>query len=317
MKKGFFFLLRIFISFSLFFILLKFVNLNQFIQVLKEANRGILLLIILLNLIIVPFISYRWQIILSSQKLFVRLLSLIRLTFIGMFFNNFLPTAAGGDLIKGCYLVKGSDSRKIDLGASVLFDRIVGTISIIIMGLIATLLYYKKLSLQAILFIFLLSIFTLFLILFLRNEKIAKTFSRLLRFHKYKTLDTQSRRIYERFHRYAHSQGMLAKSIGISFITQIFSILMNYLIIISLGGKVSPFILFVYIPLIWVFSLFPSINGLGIREGAYVYFFKGIIGKETAFALSILVLALIFLNGIIGGIIHLTMGGKVKINQES
>lgn len=315
MKKKIFFLLRIIISFLLLFVLLKFVNLSQFIHILKETNKEIILLAILLNLIIVPIISYRWQIILSSQKFFVRLSELIRLTFIGMFFNNFLPTSAGGDVVKGYYLVKGSD-RKIDLGASVIFDRIIGTISIVIMALIATILLYKRLPLQATLFIFLLSIFTLFLVLFLRNRRLAKTISWFFRLHKYKTLDIQSKRVYERFHRYIHSQGMLVKSIVISFITQIFSILMNYLIIIGLGGRISLFLLFVYIPLIWVFSLFPSINGLGIREGFYVYFFKGIIGKETAFALSILILGLLLLNGIIGGLLHLTMGGKVKIKEK-
>ncbi len=234
-----------------------------------------------------------------------------------MFFNNFLPTTAGGDVVKGYYLLKDKDSdKKIDLGASVLFDRIIGTISIIIMALVAAILFYRKLPLSSILFILFLSIFIFSLVIFLRNQNLAKRFSRFFRFYKHKTLDIQSKRIYERFHRYMHSQRMLTKSIGISFITQIFSILMNYLIIISLGARIPLFLLFVYIPLIWVFTLFPSINGLGIREGFYVYFFKGIIGKETAFTLSVLILGLIVLNGIIGGFIYLAMGGKVRVAEK-
>ena len=315
MRKKIFLLLRIVISFLLLFLLLKFVNLSQFIAILKKTDKKILLVVVFLNLMIVPFISYRWQIILASQKFLIKLSELVRLTFIGMFFNNFLPTSAGGDIVKGYYLLKDSD-KKIDLGASVLFDRIIGTISIIIMALIAAILFYRRLPLRAILFIFFLSIFISSLVLFLRNQRLAKRFSRFFRFYKYKTLDIQSKRIYERFHRYMHSQRMLTKSIGISFITQIFSILMNYLIIISLGARIPLFILFIYIPLIWVFALFPSINGLGIREGFYVYFFKGIIGKETAFALSILILGLIVLNGIIGGFIHLATGGKIRVAEK-
>ncbi len=315
MRKKIFLLLRIVISFLLLFLLLKFVNLSQFIAILKKADKKILVVVVFLNLMIVPFISYRWQIILASQKFLIKLSELVRLTFIGMLFNNFLPTCAGGDVVKGYYLLKDSD-KKIDLGASVLFDRIIGTISIIIMALIAAILFYRRLPLRAILFIFFLSVFIFSLILFLRNQKLAKRFSRFFRFYKYKTLDIQSKRIYERFHRYMHSQRMLTKSIGISFIAQIFSILMNYLVIISLGARIPLFMLFIYIPLIWVFALFPSINGLGIREGFYVYFFKGIIGKETAFALSILILGLIVLNGIIGGFIYLAMGGKVRVAEK-
>jgi len=317
MRKKIFLLLRIVISFLLLFLLLKFVNLSQFIAILKKADKKIILVVIFLNLMIVPFISYRWQIILASQKFLIKLSELVRLTFIGMFFNNFLPTSAGGDVVKGYYLLKDKDSdKKIDLGASVLFDRIIGTISIITMALIAAILFYRRLPFRAILFIFFLSVFIFSLILFLRNQSFARRFSRFFRFYKYKTLDIQSKRIYERFHRYVHSQRMLTKSIGISFIAQIFSILMNYLIIIGLGARIPLFILFIYVPLIWVFALFPSINGLGIREGFYVYFFKGIIGKETAFALSVLILGLIVLNGIIGGFIYLAMGGKVKVAEK-
>ena len=317
MKKKIFLLLRIVISFLLLFLLLKFVNLNQFIAILKKMDKKIILVVIFLNLMIVPFISYRWQIILASQKFLIKLSELVRLTFIGMFFNNFLPTSAGGDIVKGYYLLKDKDSdKKIDLGASVLFDRIIGTISIIIMALIAAILFYRRLPLRAILFVLFLSIFIFSFVFFLRNQKLAKRFSRFFRFYKYKTLDIQSKRVYEGFHRYMHSQRMLIKSIGISFITQILSILMNYLIIISLGVRIPLFILFIYIPLIWIFALFPSINGLGIREGSYVYFFKGIIGKETAFTLSILILGLIILNGIIGGLIYLAMGGKVKVAEK-
>ncbi len=317
MRKKIFLFLRIVISFLLLFLLLKFVNLSQFITILKKADKKIILVVVFLNLMIVPFISYRWQIILASQKFLIKLSELVRLTFIGMFFNNFLPTSAGGDVVKGYYLLKDEDSdKKIDLGASVLFDRIIGTISIIIMALVAAILFYRKLPLSSILFILFLTIFIFSLVIFLRNRNLAKRFSRFFRFYKHKTLDIQSKKIYERFHCYMHSQRMLTKSIGISFITQIFSILMNYLIIISLGARIPLFLLFVYIPLIWVFTLFPSINGLGIREGFYVYFFKGIIGKETAFALSVLILGLIVLNGIIGGFIHLATGEKVRVAEK-
>ncbi len=317
MRKKIFLFLRIVISFLLLFLLLNFVNLSQFITILKKADKKIILVVVFLNLMIVPFISYRWQIILASQKFLIKLSELVRLTFIGMFFNNFLPTSAGGDVVKGYYLLKDEDSdKKIDLGASVLFDRIIGTISIIIMALVAAILFYRKLPLSSILFILFLTIFIFSLVIFLRNRNLAKRFSRFFRFYKHKTLDIQSKKIYERFHCYMHSQRMLTKSIGISFITQIFSILMNYLIIISLGARIPLFLLFVYIPLIWVFTLFPSINGLGIREGFYVYFFKGIIGKETAFALSVLILGLIVLNGIIGGFIHLATGEKVRVAEK-
>ena len=40
----------------------------------------------------------------------------------------------------------------------------------------------------------------------------------------------------------------------------------------SLSLNIAFPVLVVIVPIIFVVSLFPSINGLGIREGAYVYF---------------------------------------------
>lgn len=63
--------------------------------------------------------------------------------------------------------------------------------------------------------------------------------------------------------------------------------------------------LLLIIPIIWTVSMLPSLNGLGVREGAFVYFLKGYIGTEKAFAISLLWLGLIIFYSIVGGIYQL------------
>jgi hypothetical protein len=57
--------------------------------------------------------------------------------------------------------------------------------------------------------------------------------------------------------------------------------------------------------------LLPSVGGLGVRELTYVALF-GLIGvpEERAFALGILVYAVTFATGLIGGLIYLLQGAR-------
>jgi uncharacterized membrane protein YbhN (UPF0104 family) len=66
------------------------------------------------------------------------------------------------------------------------------------------------------------------------------------------------------------------------------------------------------VPLVWAVSMLPSLNGLGVREGAFVYFFKGYIGPEKAFAVSLLWLGMIMMNSLIGGVYQLVYPVKIE-----
>ena len=72
----------------------------------------------------------------------------------------------------------------------------------------------------------------------------------------------------------------------------------------SLSLNIAFSVLVVIVPIIFVVSLFPSINGLGIREGAYVYFLSEMVGRGNAFALSLLFLTLTLLLSLIGGLVY-------------
>jgi len=52
-------------------------------------------------------------------------------------------------------------------------------------------------------------------------------------------------------------------------------------------------------------SMIPSIGGLGVREGAIVAFFSVLVGKETAFAGSLLLMFGYFFASFVGGVIFL------------
>ena len=56
-----------------------------------------------------------------------------------VFFANFLPGAAGGDLIRGVYGYKAAPGRRAAAMLSILMDRLIGLIAFVLLGLAAML----------------------------------------------------------------------------------------------------------------------------------------------------------------------------------
>jgi uncharacterized protein (TIRG00374 family) len=68
--------------------------------------------------------AWRWHVVLAAIGVRVTFFDVLRQYLIGMFFNNLLPTAVGGDAFKVYYL--GRSAGYAEAGASVLVDRILG-----------------------------------------------------------------------------------------------------------------------------------------------------------------------------------------------
>ena len=310
MKRKALLILRILISLSLLFFIFKKVDFPSLLESLKSVHKGWLTLSLILNLLIPLILTGRWKIILSSKKIDLSFLSLLKLNFIGYFFNQFLPTGAGGDVVKGYYLIKEKE-RKIDLGTSIVFDRLLGTISIMSLAFFATFFVWNKFSPLIIFTIWFLFFLSIFFIFFFQKRSIARKLPPFIRNKEW------SKNIYNSFHQYASLPKYFFFALLLSFIGQFISILTNYFLILSLGKTGFPFSsLLIFIPLIWAIGIVPSLGGLGVQEGAYILFFRGIIGESPAFGLSLIIRCFIILNGLIGGLIYLLFGGKTSSSQR-
>ena len=81
----------------------------------------------------------------------------------------------------------------------------------------------------------------------------------------------------------------------------------TYLLGVAIGSPISLSYYFILLPIVWLVAMIPiSINGLGLREGAFVVLFVSIgMSKEAAIAISVLFLAQAMLQGLIGGVLFL------------
>jgi glycosyltransferase 2 family protein len=75
----------------------------------------------------------RWRLLLKIQNIQISYWRATQLTFIGLFFSIVIPGAVSGDLVKAYYLAKGQ-SQKTAPVMSILFDRMLGLYTIIIIA---------------------------------------------------------------------------------------------------------------------------------------------------------------------------------------
>ena len=99
--------------------------------------------------------------------------------------------------------------------------------------------------------------------------------------------------------------GLIGLCILQSIIIQALLALAPYVVMKGMGFKLGVLPFFLYIPIINIISMIPvSLNALGVRENAYVFFFSraGLEGA-TSFTMSIVSFFVYFILTLAGGVV--------------
>lgn len=275
------------------------------LQALGHVHRRLFYVCILVFLSTVVVLAKRLELMFGITHSKLSLGNCLNLTFIGYFFNNFLPTSVGGDIVKAMCAARVTGQATTSV-TSILMDRIFGLFTFILIPSVSLLFYMKNIENKTVPFVvysfLLLSIFFFFVIF---NRRVARRFrfleKALNKFH----LGKKVRTVYEGMHNFKHHKAIMLYALGLSVSGQAAAILVLYGMTLALGVYTPIIYFFLLVPVVHLVSTLPSLNGLGIREGAYIYFLSPVIGKEYAAALGVLWLGLLFLLSLIGGILYL------------
>ena len=304
MKKKFMPFLRVFVSLALIVVLLYVMRgkYGDIWNVLKGTSVAMLVLAVLAFVIAIAISSIRLKLIIEAQEIPINFSETLSLTFIGYFFNNFLPTSIGGDVAKAYYLSKKT-TGKMGSFTAVFVDRVIGLFSMVFMAFVALLFMGGKVIESNVRYlIYGITVLSILAILFLSSKRFAKSFKVL--FVVLRPFEEQLRRAYNSVHRYRRHTSLIIQSLVFSVISQAFFFISIGILARGIGAAIPVMAILLRMPIISMMSLLPSINGLGLREGAMVLFFGPMIGGENAFAVSILWLAVLLIVSIIGGMVY-------------
>jgi uncharacterized protein (TIRG00374 family) len=304
--------LRILICIGILWFVFSRVDLSEVYQLFKGVSFWVFLLTLSLFFIATLLFTIRWGIILRNLQININLKTLISLQFIGMFFNLFLPTSAGGDVIKAYYLSNISQKRGMSY-LSAFLDRYIGLISAIILAAIASLSVRLEVDGFAIYFWILL----VFIAAILLSVLLATDFAKRLN----KLLGTRLKFVQGIISMINESSKTIFKNPRVVIWTFLLStgylllmIAINYIFIVSIGKSIELKDLFVFLPVIALLTSIPiSINGLGLREGAYIYLFATIgFTNSESLSISLLNFVLMLLSGLPGALFYLILHRKGK-----
>lgn len=288
MKKKLLLFVKIIVSFGLLFYLFNQINFNVFLNKYKGINVSLLLIAALAIFIQVALSAFKWRYILTAERLFIPYKFLLKSYLIGNFFGLFLPSSFGGDIYRVYSLGKFNPDSFQNV-SSVLFDRISGLFALVTISILSYAIFFRSFISTNFLLAYILATLVFWVI---SSDSIIEILSRY-RFRLIKFIT----RICSSFNKYRKDRSVLLKSLAISFVFQGNVVFINKLYCVALGIDIDIRYLFLVIPLIYLTEAIPiSINGLGIRDGAFVFFFlRAGYSSEDALALSILVITMRYL----------------------
>lgn len=260
-------------------------------------------------------IAVRLAWVFKVQDIYIKFWDCYYLGFLGLFYNLFLPSAVGGDVAKAYYAYKHS-GKKIESATSVLLDRLLGFVALIVMACTGLIAFRKDIESPYINHAVLGALaLMLFCVAFFASKRFARLFhglGRLIPSPKWKLRLVE---IYHAIYGYRHHRGPVLVAVFLSFVAQVVFVTSNYWIAVSLGADIAFWKFFILIPVISIVSMAPSIGGLGVREASVLYLFSRYLPSERALAYTVLMDILIYSFSLGAGIVYAFRGGLKMTKQ--
>jgi uncharacterized membrane protein YbhN (UPF0104 family) len=301
MKKHWPNLLRMLISAGVLAFLFWKIGLDKTLVVLLQADLRYLLTALLLFLLSMVIRAYRWLVLLHGLDPTIPFGRLLRLYFVGAFFNTFLPTTFGGDVVRALELTRDTNSSAA-IG-TVLLDRMTGLLVLFVMGLIV--LPFHAANMEPWLVWLLLVVAGGGLVagaLALEGRLLRRLTGRLPA-----TLSLTGQGSLAQVYAAVTGCGWRAVSsaFAVSVAFNVVNVLINWLCGQAMGAGVSLGYFVVVTPLLSVSGLVPSIGGWGIREAVSTAVFAPAgVDANVAVAFGMALNGIALAAGIVGGIIY-------------
>ena len=274
---------------------------------LRSVNLNFLLLVFLLPHLMIMVSTWKWQIFLRELRVDLPFGRLFRVYLIGTFFNNFLPTMVGGDVVRVYTL--GREAKAMSaVAAATVMERLIGFTALI--SLLPLALFSRTVTERFPAIWYLIPVAA---IGFAVTVWIALSSSWLRLGEPLRNIRYVGRivRIHSRIH---DSVRLAARSVSALSITFALSILF-YLVAaatiwvaaLSLGAEVSFAYLLATVPLLLLVSMLPiSLNGLGITEGgiAVLLVLAG-VSLTDAVGVGLLLRGRLLFTALLGGFVFL------------
>jgi uncharacterized membrane protein YbhN (UPF0104 family) len=262
-------------------------------QALAHAHFTLWWAAVALYLAIQAVSALRWQLISEPLGFERTLIDYARMYFVGMFFNLFLPTSVGGDVMRAWQLRAG-DNRKLPALLSVFVDRASGLFVLLCLGLAGALASPVALPDSLRRAIYLTAGLALAGVVGLC---VAGKFGRHI---------ARVKHLSAALKLYLLNPRLAVNTTLLSLVIQAANVAVLWILSKALDLDVPVGYYIVAVPMITLMTVLPiSLNGIGVREGGMVLFLSPLgVPDATAVSLAVLWFMVFTSASLVGGVVY-------------
>jgi uncharacterized membrane protein YbhN (UPF0104 family) len=293
---------RVLISVGLLTFVLYTIGLDRIGRSLLQADPIPLLIALALFVVGVVVRAIRWRTLLAALDLQIPLGRLVNLYFAGAFFNAFLPTGFGGDVVRALELSQEVQSTAVF--GTVVLDRLSGLIVLFAMALVALPFGRHLLPFETWLTIGALAVVGLLACGLILEGRWLRRLGRWLPGPLSLTGQGVLARAYDAVT--ACGRDALGRALFISLLFNMTLLLQNYLVGLAVGMRLGLTYFMIFVPVLALALTLPiSLGGLGVREGVAVLLFTQVgVNQAVAVAFSLTVYAIARIASLFGGLLY-------------
>ncbi len=304
-KKRWLNLLRILISVGILTVLFWRIGLGETLTVLRQADLRCWLIALGLFLCSLAIRAWRWLVLIRGLGAVVNFWRLLRLYFVGAFFNALLPSSFGGDVVRAIELTQDTDPSAAV--GTVLVDRMTGLLTLFAMGLTALLFIARRLPIELTAVIVGVAGGGLIVGGMILEGRLLKRLGACLPAPLSLTGEGPLAKIYAAVT--GCGRRAILQACAISLFFNLLNVLINWLCGQTVGAQVGLGYFFAITPLLSVSGLIPSIGGWGVREATSAALLMPLgVDERVAVALGLALGAINLTAGLSGGVIYALEG---------
>jgi uncharacterized protein (TIRG00374 family) len=304
---------KIIVSAGLLALLLSRIDTVRLWAYVQTASPGWLIAALALYFVVIVMSAWRWGLLLSAQHVNVPGTRLLSSYLVATFFNNFLPSNIGGDVIR-IKDTAGPTGSKTLATTIVLIDRGIGLIGLVLVAALGATIVGLVSHTAApvwpgLLWASLLLSGAVAAPAFLMPQAVGRLLQPLRVLHP-EWVDERITRIIDALARFREEPRALAGcfvgAVGVQALLVGFYVAITH----SMHIPIQPWHLAVIVPVSFVVQMLPvSLNGFGVREATFAFYFTRLgLPLESALVVSFVGAALIMLFSLSGAAAYIGRG---------
>ena len=238
----------------------------------------------------------QWRVFLRAQRLDLPFGRCLVYYYTGQFFNNFLLSSVGGDIVRMFDVAYNEKIRKGRVLASILVDRVFGLVCLIMLGLVALPFFIARQPANLAPVLVLYTVFAGIMVLFwffVMSRYARHLAMRLVQKLPVVRLRRAGFHFLRTFYCYRRTPGAFVRALGWGLTNQAVKMGVAFITLAALSGSgvaIEPLWVIVFVPILGIVKVLPiSIMGIGPHELAGRNLF-GAVGVAASLTMSFLFL---------------------------